>query len=411
MNNRVIRISAFILSAFLIFYVGIQIAGMTKNGYETQVVYAQSVSHSISIQGVFVREETTIPIEAAGGVVVPNYSVGTKVAINTELGSIYSDESALRAQYRAQNIRTTISALEKAQESVTGNDVIKPETLNGQIVTAAAQLIAARDEMDLADLTAVRTSLTEAMAKRAIVMDGVTDYASRITALKEDLAALEQTTSSQIHTFSSTASGYFVDHIDGLEQTMTQEYLDSMDAADLQEWLAGYTGYQADQNAVKIVTSHRWIFAAVLNEEQMQTLSNTGTVTLRFPGMKDDVKAQIADSERDTETGLYKVELEGDLVSETLLSSRVMTAEIFIREYTGIKVPKEAIRFQDEQMGVYVQTGNKIYFRLLDPIYETTDYVLSRIFESTEEDSGSYVGMYDTIVVKGKGLYDDMLVQ
>lgn len=411
MNNRVIQISAFILSVFLIFYVGIQITGMSKGGLETQVVYAQSVNHSISIQGVFVREETTIPIDAAGGVVVPNYSVGTKVAINTELGSIYSDQSALQAQYRAQNIRTTISALEKAQESVTGNDVIKPETLNGQISTDTAQLIAARDEHDFTNLSDIRASLTEAMAKRAIVMDGVADYTARITALKEDLAGLEQVASSQIHTFSSTASGYFVDHIDGLEQTMTREYLDSMSAVDLQDWLSGYTGYQADQNAVKIVTNHRWIFAAVLDEEQMQTLSGIGTVALRFPGMKEDVKVQVADSVRDPESGLYKVELEGDLVSETLLSSRVQTAEIFIRQYTGIKVPKDAIRFQDEQMGVYVQTGNKIYFRLLDPIYETTDYVLSRIVDSTEEGSGNYVKMYDTVVVKGKGLYDDMLVQ
>lgn len=410
MNERIIKISAFVLSAFLILYVGVQLVGAGRNQFTVQTVYAQSVTRSVSIEGVFVRDEVPIPIDSAGKVVSPLYSVGSKVAIHTELGSIYEDTSALRAQYRAQNLQTMISSLEKAQDSISSTDVVKPETLNGKIAEYTAQLISMRDEQNLSEVASIKGNLMEMMAKRAIVLDGVTDYSAQITALKESLAELTELASSQTQTFTSTVAGYFVDHVDGLEETMTREYLDSLTATGLQEWLAGYTGYQASQSAVKIVTSHRWIFAAVVNEEQMQTLSNIEKVTLRFPGMKEDVSAKIVEAEREEESGLYKIELEGDLVNENLLSSRVQTAEIIIQEYTGIKIPKEAVRFQDGVPGVYVQTGNKVEFRYIEQIYETTEYILSKPYYKGGAEGGDYVKMYDTIVVKGKGLYDGMLL-
>lgn len=412
MNNRyIVSIAAIVLSVFSIIYVGVQAAGFMQSGYTTETVYQMTVSQTVSIQGVFVREEVAIPIDSAGKVVSPYYSVGSKVAVNTELGSIYNDMSAVRAQYRAQNIETTVSALESAQESSGSTDVVRPETLNGQIAEYASQLISMRDNQDFSSLSSVRGSLTEAMAKRAIVVDGVTDYSARITALKESLSELESLASSQTQSFTSTAAGYFVDHVDGYEDVMTKEYLDSLSASQLAEWLAGYPGYNGSQSAVKIVTNHRWIFAAAVDEDQMRLLSNIDSVTLSFPGLQDGVKAAIVSSERESETGLYKVEFEGDLVNEALLSSRVLTAEIRIRDYTGIRIPKEAIRFVDGQKGVYVQNGSKIRFRYIDQIYETTDYVLSRSYYEDGLEGEEYVKLYDTIVVGGKGLYDEKLVQ
>lgn len=409
MNDRVIRISVIILSVFLIVYVGVQIAGNRAQEYTVQTVYDQTVTQSISVEGVFVRDETVIPIDT-GGVVTPLYSVGTKVAVNTKLGDVYNDQTAVRAQYQAQNLDASISALQKAQTTTSNTDVVKPETLNGQTASYVSQVIAARDNQDFSSLADIKSGLLETMAKRAIVVDGVENYNDRITELQSQLQDVQSLVSSQIHSFSSTASGYFVDHVDGLEETMTQEYLDSMEASDLQNWLAGYTGYQADQSAVKIVTSHRWVFAAVVTEEQMQALSNISKVTLRFPG-SEDVVCTISQSKREEETGLYKIYLEGDSVSQYLLSSRVQTAEIVIEEYRGIKIPKEAVRFVDDQMGVYIQNGNKIYFRYIDQIYETTDYILSYPYYQGSTDADQYVKMYDTIVVKGKDLYDGKLVQ
>ncbi len=409
MNDRVIKISALILSLFLICYVAVQAAAQRNQDYETQTVYEQTVTQSISVEGVFVREETVIPIDA-GGVVTPLYSVGTKVAVNTKLGDVYNDQTAVRAQYQAQVLEASISALQRAQSAVSSTDVVRPDTLNGQAAEYVSQLAAARDSQNLSGLSEIKSGLMETMARRAIVVNGVENYDARISELQSELQNVQSLVSSQIHSFASTASGYFVDHVDGLEGEITGEYLDSLSASQLRDWLAGYQGYQADQSAVKIVTSHRWTFATTVTEEQMQTLSNISKVTLRFPG-EEDIACSIADAQRDEASGLYKLYLEGDHVDEYLLSSRVQTAEIVVEEYSGLKIPKEAVRFVDDEMGVYVQTGSKIYFRYIDMIYETTDFILSAPYYQGGTDGSGYVKMYDTIVVKGKDLYDGKLVQ
>ena len=150
MNDRVIRISALILSVFLIVYVGVQVVGKRSQEYTVQTVYDQTVTQSISVEGVFVRDETVIPIDT-GGVVTPLYSVGTKVAVNTKLGDVYNDQTAVRAQYQAQNLEASISALQKAQSTTSNTDVVKPETLNGQTADYVAQLIAARDSQNFSN--------------------------------------------------------------------------------------------------------------------------------------------------------------------------------------------------------------------------------------------------------------------
>ena len=52
-----------------------------------------------------------------------------------------------------------------------------------------------------------------------------------------------------------------------------------------------------------------------------------------------------------------------------------------------------------------------MYFRKVDVIYETTDYVLSRTYYKGDPDGAEFVKLYDTIIVKGKDLYDQKLLR
>ena len=53
-------------------------------------------------------------------------------------------------------------------------------------------------------------------------------------------------------------------------------------------------------------------------------------------------------------------------------------------------------------MGVYIKTMNKVYFRKLDKLYETDDFVISRTYYDNKE---GYLELYDDVIVKGKDLY------
>ena len=68
----------------------------------------------------------------------------------------------------------------------------------------------------------------------------------------------------------------------------------------------------------------------------------------------------VLSSEMDPDTGKYKVCLQGDTIDPFLLGTRVQSAEIVVTTYSGLKIPKEALRFPNDEMGVYVLIGDKI---------------------------------------------------
>ena len=410
MNLRVVRIASGILSVFLLIYVGFQIFSESRSNYTTQAVYVQSVTQTVSVDGIFFRDETVIPVEASG-VVSSYYPVGTKVAVRTALGCVYQSDAALRNQYRLNDLQNAKNALQKAESSASASDVVKPEVLNGQASDCVLRIISSRDKEDLSGLSDLKAELLEVMARRALVLSETTDYSARTDALSQQIDSLQSQTEGGMQEFSSTASGYYVDHVDGWEGTLNADYREAMTVADVEKFTADYEGDETDQSSVKIVTNHDWQFVFTLSEQELQSTSGSRTMTLQFPGLSDPVKMKVLSTDRDAESGRYKVTLQGETVSAYLLNARVQTAEILVTTYNGLKIPKEALRFPDNQMGVYVLLGAQMYFRKVDVIYETTDYVLSRTYYKGDPDGAEFVKLYDTIIVKGKDLYDQKLLR
>ena len=72
--------------------------------------------------------------------------------------------------------------------------------------------------------------------------------------------------------------------------------------------------------------------------------------------------------------------------------------------YQGHRVPKSAIRYEGSQPGVYVVLVDKMYFRRINVIYETAEFVISE--ENWTPDEGTALKLYDTVIVEGVGLYN-----
>ena len=77
-----------------------------------------------------------------------------------------------------------------------------------------------------------------------------------------------------------------------------------------------------------------------------------------------------------------------------IAGSRVLDAELLFGEYTGIKAPRSAVRFVNDQRGVYILEGEKMVFKKLDVIYEGNDFVLSR--QGLDSD---YLELYDRVLL------------
>lgn len=399
------KIATVVLAVFVIIYVAFQMSRFSGKGYTYQTVYAQTVEDNLAVTGIFFREEKTFPVSSSG-VVSCSYSVGEKVSSTSQIAAVYRSQSDVDRQREIKNLKETLQSLEKAQDSSQTTDAIRPETLNGMISDYAARLIAGRDKEDYSSVRELRSALTEVYARREIVVGTDVDYTGQIESIKNRIADLENQSSEQTQAVYTDVSGYFVDHVDGYEDTCTSERLDTLTAAQAEQIVADYGGYYPDTSALRVVTSQKWRYVFTASEKEIFSLKKGGTVTIRFPNLEDTVSARVQELRRDSDSGRFLVILEGDTVLPFLLENRVQAAEILISRYTGLKVPKEALYFNENgQMGVYAVLMDKMYFRAVGEIYENEAFIIC----PTDYESGDgtpTLKLYDTIILGGVNLYD-----
>lgn len=395
------RIATAILSVFLIIYVLFQLQRYTGSSYTYQIVYNTTAEQTTSITGIFFREEMPVKVSQSG-VLSCNYMVGEKVPIGSEVARLYKSQEAIDLQREISSLEDTLQSLQRAQESAKTSEVILPETLNAQVASQVNALIQARDSVSFSGLSDLRTALTESFAKRQIIIDADTDYSGEISRLQSRLSDLRSRNKVSYTRYTSSMSGFFVDHVDGYEDVYVSELLEELTASELDQEIASYRGYNADSSQVKVVTNHIWQFAFTVTDEQALSLSEGRSVQVRFPNQESTVKMTVKEMRRDIEAGKYLVILEGDVISDYLLTTRVQTCELLLGTYTGLKVSKSAIRYEDGEPGVYVILMDKMYFRTIHIVYETEEFVIS---SATEEET-SPLKLYDTIIVEGVGLYN-----
>ena len=76
------------------------------------------------------------------------------------------------------------------------------------------------------------------------------------------------------------------------------------------------------------------------------------------------------------------------------------------KEYSGLKVPRSALRVVDSKRGVYVLTGMQVKFVEVNVLFTYGDYM---ICEKQTSDS-TVLRLYDEVIVKGKNLYDGKII-
>ena len=392
-SEKVVKISTITICVFIIVYVVCQMLWFGDSNYVTQTVYEQTVYEAIPVEGIIFREETVIPV-GQNGIVSCNYDVGEKVSTKTNLGSLYQNQKAVDTHRELQNIEQTLETLEKIQQQGDTTDIVKPEILNNAISEYGEKLISARENQ----------GLTESYAKRNILLNGQEDYSETISALKSKKDILKSSLGNSVKSFYSTAAGYFVDHVDGEEEIFTDEYRQSLTAKGIDDYIKNYDGYKADPSSVKIVKDHNWYYLIAVKEEDASILKTGSKVTVQFPNQNESVTVTVVLVLFDEESNLYKVVFKGDTINDFILSTRVQSAELLITSHEGLKVPKSAIRFKDNEMGVYIKTMNKIYFRKIDKLYESEDFIISKTYFNNND---GYLKLYDDVIVKGKDLYDE----
>ena len=375
-STRVFKILSIALAAAVVFYFLVQGVRYLTNPYATTRVYTSTTEDAVEASGWLVREEETFRTDA--GTLSPTREEGEKVGQGQVIAATYDSPGALEAVAQIQAKRLQLEQLEYALSSYLNPDAALK--LDGSI---SDDIMALRKNLTGGDYTAASGDLSQlkaAIVKRSRAYTSSQEIKAEITAVQDEIDSLQAGLTGAAN-ITAPRAGTYSAVCDGYESVLTPAGLDDLTPSALDKLTAG----ENNANVGKRIYGNTWYYAAAVTNEQAAQLRTGQSVTLRFAkGLDADVPATVYSIGED-EGGRQLLVLCCDRYLPQTTQLRHQQVELVLSSYSGIRVPANALRVNDEgQAGVYCVVGSLARFKPVDIVYQGDGYTLVRASKSAE---------------------------
>lgn len=391
MNTLTTRALVALLSVLILVTVGSQIYYRLNDRHKTEEAVLCDINENIPFKGVVIRNEKVLT-SSQNGVYEYLYNNGSKVAAGSTIATVYPDEQTLINKRKADSYRERADAIEKAQNP--GNaQFAQPEALSAKIDAEYRKLINASINNDR---KAYETSADEMFLQMNIynvITDQSVSYTKKIAELREKADKLSAKETS-VSTVEAAEAGYFVSYCDGYESKLTPDNINDLTQSDVEAVVSGEGSKSSPANAVgKMFDDYSCKIIAVLPNDKRIIEGDTVRLIL---SSSDSIYKVVVESVKEADDEDKSIVIMScNRLDTEIAASRVLSFELIFDNYKGIKVPRDAIRFKDDQKGVYVILGNDVTFKKIEVIYEGTDFVVSK-----NTSDASYLLLYDQILLE-----------
>ena len=370
-------------------YIGLYIFRSVGNPFQTIAASAVSVEDTGLCSGFFVRTESSV--RAEGGTCSISVKEGEKVHAGQIIATEYLSDSALQRSEEILSLKTKISQLEEKNKS--GDDGFSKGL---QTVVSLADAVAHKR---LDELGALALDVESFIFTSSRSSDG-----ESLETLGERLLALEARNEGT-RVIAAPGSGTFSGVADGFESVSPDDVM-NISAERLYDLFSQRAGGSA-RTAGKLVTDIKWYFAAVMISEDAARLSQGAAVPVSFMAPISLKVTMRVESIGVVTDGQRVVVFSSDKNLADIAAKREAEAEVVFSEYSGIGIPKEAMRLDDgNRTFVFLQTGvraEKVYVEILGEIGDS--YIVRNSDETkTTLREGA------TVIVKANGLEDGKVV-
>ncbi|RHR10788.1 hypothetical protein DWX58_05260 [Pseudoflavonifractor sp. AF19-9AC] len=418
-GKPVITVVMVALAVALAIYFGFYVFDTFNDPFSTALVYNYTVNDSAEADGLLVREEQVISSQE--GIVELTRSEGEKVGVGQTVAMVYRDSQAQDDQAALEALNQEIALLQYA--ATESGDVESAAKLDEEILQAVVELRASAALDDYSQLEDQVLEVKSQVLKRGYTYgEGLTseDLSARLQDLKNQRSALSSQSAAATTKITASQSGIFSSLVDGYETVVTPQNVFQLTPSSLEGLLDG-DGVTSGNGLGKLICGYRWYFAATLPVDVTERMREGGTAQVRFSGdFTQDVDMTVEQIGQE-ENGEQVVVFSSDkyLARTTLLRSQ--SVEIIFDSWSGLRIPKEALRmetytYKDEEtgeekegsrLGVYVLLGGKAEFKTVKVITEGSDYY---VVEATSTTSGA-LRAGDEVITRATGLYDGQLLE
>ena len=388
-----------ILLAAIAAYFGYNVVSSLYAPLMTATVTPYEAGAGYYASGFVVREEELLYSQY--GTTVLNCAEGAHVAANDTVATGYRSEDAKTRQTRIDELSGQIEQLQYAWSAV--SSVYDQAALDADIAGDLAQLsryLALRDMNSVSDLS---PELKGLILRRTGSDSDSGSLQARISTLQAELETLEAQSAGDTSAILAGKAGTFSAAVDGYESVLSPERLMEMTVAEFESVQPDET----DANAIgRLVTSATWYYACVVPASELSGVEEGDRATLTFArDYYQPVTMRVARL-GGNEAGSRLLVLSSDRALQNVTLLRQQSAEIVFASYSGLRVPKSAVRVENGQTGVYILEGTLAKWKPITILHDTGESYVAAL--DTSSTDNLWPG--DELIINAKNLYDGKVV-
>ena len=336
LNNKKI---IYIALALIIIYVLYAVFLLTSEQSKTFTVEQGKIYIEETNTGFIIRDETVIKGENYKNGMEQIKAEGEKVGVNESVFRYYSQNEGNLKQKIAE-LDEKIQTVMQESTNIFSSDI---KTLENQIDEKVAELNRLTDNSKINEY---KKEIGELVAKKARIAGDASPQGSYLKQLIDERAKYESELNSGAEYIKSTRSGIVSYRVDGLEESLNPNNLESLSEEYLNN-LGLKTGkiVATNEECGKIIDNFTCYIATISSSEQAKSAEIDDKVKVRLSNNAEiDAKIKYIKHE---ENDKYLIVLEVNNEITELINYRKISFDLIWLSYSGFKVPNQAIVEKD----------------------------------------------------------------
>ena len=407
-TDRIMRIAAVVLGAFIVVFLMINVISSAGNSYKTSTAMITTVADTIDADMFIIRDEIVVE-SSESGVVVPLAVNGERVGKGSNIAAVFSNETAAENYSLSTTLSKKLETYKKIDSQVRLAN-LDLDKLSTEVYTDFYAMLDSVYNNDFSTITEDELSFSENLSRKNISLGYDVDCTAQIESLESEIASLSVSEPTSV--ISAESSGYFVSRPDGYENILTTADVDSLTEEKLVNALKSEKSEISDTAMGKIITGYEWYIATIVSSADMADVEAGKTMSLTLgDGENETIKAKLY-SKNIIDDNRVLLVFKTSYMNEELATLRKVNGKILVRNYKGIKIRKEAVRFiKDDEgnqvEGVYIVEGNVIKFNRIEEVYSNDSIVVA---STDKSGTAGWLSQYDEIVISGKELSNGKVI-
>ena len=390
----------FILIGFMSVYMAYHLSAFTRRPPRTVDAVVFTIEDTAQANGYFTRDE--VLIARTDGIARPSVMNGERLSKGDAAFYIYKDAAALELGNKLGELEARIENMEFARGQ--SSAALNAAQMDRLIYSRLTDMLNARDSRRQSVLKSQTVQFESMVFRREYTYNGGADLDAAIDALRAEAEILRGRQVSAVSVVKAEHSGAFCSEPDGFEFALSMDTLKTMTLSEFDAVPSLKAPYITENNIGKQALGFTWGHIIEIPEESAKLLRVGQTLTLRFADIhRTSVDFKVA--RIIYENGRALVSLTTTENVSAFINVRRLPSDVILREYTGLRVPKEAIRLdENRRTGVYCLMGSRAVFKPISIIVERENYYLAAFDPVTARTGALLPG--DSMIIGAKDIYD-----